>query len=185
MYDCTIKNKTLTTVYVAKTKVLLESKIYPMKGGAADISAGKEQDNLIFDFDAKKVYRISSRNKVAATGDLNPVTADRFDKARSEDISVDDKGEEKIGDYGCHHFIIKIKNKDLELWITKDLGVTPLFMITQFDYFPKGSVLFEKLRASGAEGVIVRSKMDDVVVNLTSVQRKTVPSSYFEVPTGN
>src|ERR1700759_2202824 len=110
-YDCTIKNKTLTTIYVAKTKVLLESKIYPMKGGAADISAGKEQDDLIFDFDAKKVYRISTKNKLAATGDMNPVTADRFDKTKAEDISVEDKGEEKIGDYACHHFIVKLKNK--------------------------------------------------------------------------
>ena len=185
MYDCTVKNKTLTTVYVAKTKVLLESKIYPMKGGAADISAGREQDNLIFDFDAKKVYRISARNKVAATGDMNPVTADRFDKAKSEDISVEDKGVEKIGEYDCHHFIVRIRNKNLELWMTKDLGATQVYMITQFDYFPMGSALFEKLKASGAEGVVVRSKLDDIVVNLTSVQKKTVPPSYFEIPTGN
>ena len=39
-YDCTIKNKTLTTIYASKTKVLLESKTYPMKEGAADIGAG-------------------------------------------------------------------------------------------------------------------------------------------------
>jgi hypothetical protein len=183
-YDCTIKNKTLTTVYIAKTKVLLESKIYPMKGGAADISAGKEQDDLIFDFDAGKVYRISSKHKVAATGDMSPVTADKFDKIKAEDIAVEDKGEEKIGDYNCHHFVVKIKNKNLELWITKDLGSTPLYMVTQFDYFPMGSVLFDKLKASGADGVVVRSKADDVIVNLTNVQRKTVPPSYFEVPAG-
>lgn len=184
MYDCTIKNKTLTTVYVAKTKVLLESKIYPMKGGAADISAGKEQDDLLFDFDAHKVYRLSSKHKAAATGEMGPVTVDRFDKLKSEDISVEDKGEEKIGDYNCHHYIVKLKNKQLDLWITKDLGSTLLYMITQFDYFPMGSALFDKLKAAGADGVVVRSNIDDVVVNLTSVQRKTVPSSYFEVPNG-
>ena len=182
-YDCTIKNKTLTTVYIAKTKVLLESKIYPMKGGAADISAGKEQDDLIFDFGAGKVYRISSKHKVAATGDMNPVTADKFDKIKAEDISVEDKGEEKIGDYNCHHFVIRIKNKNLELWITKELGSTPLYMVSQFDYYPMGSVLFDKLKTSGADGVVVRSKTDGVVVNLTNVQRKTVPPSYFEIPT--
>ena len=183
-YDCTIKNKTLTTVYVAKTKVLLESKIYPMKGGAADISAGKEQDDLVFDFEAGKVYRLSSKHKVAAVGDMSPVVADRFDKAKSEDITVEDKGEEKIGDYNCHHFVVKIKNKTLELWITKDLGSTSLCMVSQFDYFPSGSVLFDKLKTSGADGIVVRSKADDVVVNLTNVQRKTVPASYFEIPTG-
>jgi hypothetical protein len=184
-YDCTIKNKTLTTVYIAKTKVLLESKIYPMKGGAADISAGKEQDDLVFDFDAKKVYRLSAKHKVSAVGDMNPVTADRFDKIKGEDITIEDKGEEKIGDYNCHHFVVKLKNKSLELWITKDLGSTSLCMVSLFDYFPVGSVLFDKLKASGGEGIVVRSKADDIVVNLTNVQQKTVPPSYFEIPTGD
>lgn len=184
-YDCTIKNKTLTSVYCAKTKVLLESKIYPMKGGAADIGAGKEQDDLLFDFDAHKVYRISAKHNAAISGDMGPVTADRFDKIKSEDISVENKGQEKIGDYTCDHFVVKLKNKQLDLWITKDLGSLPIFMVSQFDYFPMGSALFDKLKEAGADGVVVRSNIDDVVVNLASVQRKTVPPSYFEIPGGN
>jgi hypothetical protein len=184
MYDCTIKNKTLTSVYCARNKVLLESKIYPMKGGAADISAGKEQDDLLFDFDAHKIYRISSKHKAAISGDMGPVAADRFDKIKSDEISVEDKGAERIGDYNCHHFVVKLKNKQLDLWITKDLGTTPLCMVSQFDYFPAGSVLNDKLKAAGADGIVVRSNIDDVVVNLTGVQRKTVPPSYFEIPGG-
>jgi len=184
MYDCTIRNKTLTTVYCAKTKVLLESKIYPMKGGAADISAGKEQDDLLFDFDARKVYRLSSKHKAAVSGEMGPVTADRLDKFKSDDIAVEDKGEEKTGDYNCHHFVVRMKGKQLDLWITKDLGSVPVCMVSQFDYFPMGSVLFDKLKTAGADGIVVRSNIDDVVVNLTSVQRKTVPPSYFEVPNG-
>ena len=58
-YDCTIKNKTLTTVYESKSKVLLEAKIYPMKGGVADIRDAKEQDPILFDFEAKKATRAS------------------------------------------------------------------------------------------------------------------------------
>ena len=183
-YDCTIKNKTLTTVYLSKTKVLLESKIYPMKEGAADISQGREQDDLVFDFDAKKVYRISSKRKAASIGDMAPVTGDKISKVKPEDIAVEDKGEEKIGDYTCHHYLVKVKNKTLELWLTKDLGSTPVYMVSQFDYYPAGSLLFDKLKAAGADGVVVRSKQDNVVVNLTNVQRKTVPPSYFEIPAG-
>jgi hypothetical protein len=183
-YDCTIKNKTMTTIYLAKTKVLLESKIYPMKGGAADIRAAKEQDDLIFDFDAGKVIRLVSKRKSAVTGDMAPVTDDRVGKLRDEDIAVEDKGEEKVGDYGCHHYNVKIKNKNVELWITKDLGTIPIYMISQFDYYPAGSLLFDKLKAAGAEGVVVRSREDQVEVNLTNVQRKTVPASYFEIPSG-
>lgn len=53
-YDCTIKNKTLTTIYESKTKVLVEAKIYPMKAGIADIKEAKEQDPILFDFETKK-----------------------------------------------------------------------------------------------------------------------------------
>ncbi len=183
-YDCTIKNKTLTTIFESKTKVLLESKIFPMKGGVADIGAGKEQDDLLFDFDINKATRISSRHKEAFTSDMVPITADRFSNLKDEDISIEDKGEEKIGDFNCHHFNVKIRNKTYELWITKDLGASSICMISQFDYFPAGSQLFNKLKAAGGDGVVVRSKNGDVVVNLTNVQRKTVPSSYFEIPAG-
>jgi len=183
-YDCTIRNKTLTTIYAGKTKVLLEAKIYPMKGGAADISAAKEQDDLIFDFDDNKIIRLSSKHKAAATGDMGPVTDERIGKLKDEDVAVEDKGQEKAGDYNCHHYSLKIKNKTIELWITKDLGSTPIYMVSQFDYYPAGSVVFDKLKAAGAEGIVVKSKQDQIEVNLTNVTRKTVPPSYFEIPAG-
>jgi Domain of unknown function (DUF4412) len=183
-YDCTIKNKTLTTIFESKTKVLLESKIFPMKGGVADIGAGKEQDDLLFDFDVNKATRISARHKEAFTSDMVPVTVDRMSNLKEEDIGIEDRGDEKIGDYNCHHFNVKIRNKTYELWITKDLGASSICMISQFDYFPAGSLLFNKLKAAGGDGVVVRSKTGDLVVNLTNVQKKTVPSSYFEIPAG-
>src|ERR1700727_1307558 len=76
-YDCTIKNKTLTTIYASKTKVYLEAKIYPMKEGAAVIDKGREQDPLIFDFVTNKTTRLYPRHKESVTGDLAPVTEDR------------------------------------------------------------------------------------------------------------
>ncbi len=183
-YDCTIKNKTLTTLYESKTKVLLESKIFPMKEGAADIGAGKEQDALIFDFEANKATRLSSRHKEAITSEMVPVTADRPGKLKDGDITIEDRGAEKIGDYNCHHYVVKLKNHTSDLWITKDLGVSSVCMISQFDYYPAGSMLFDKLKAAGADGIVVRSKAGDVVVNLTTVQKKIVPPSWFEIPAG-
>ncbi len=183
-YDCTIKNKTLTTIYASKTKVLLESKIYPMKEGAAEIDKGKEQDPLIFDFVANKTTRMSARHKESITGDLAPVTQDRIGNVKEEDVSVEDLGAEKIGDYNCHHYGIKIKNRKSELWVTKDLGVSLLCMLSQFDYYPSGTLLFTKLKAADADGVVVKSKAGNVVVNLTNVQKKVVPPSVFELPAG-
>ena len=183
-YDCTIKNKTLTTIYASKTKILLESKIYPMKEGAADIGSGKEQDPLIFDFAANKATRLSPRHKEALTSDMAPVTEDRIGKLKDEDITVEDLGAEKIGDYKCQHYGIKIKNKKSELWITRDLGTAMVCMVSQFDYYPSGTLLFTKLKAVDADGVVVKSKAGNVVVNLTNVQKKVVPPTYFEIPPG-
>ena len=183
-YECTLKNQTLTTIYATKTKVLLEAKTYPMKEGAADIGKGKEQDALIFDFGARQTTRISSKRKWVSVSEISPVTDERTGNLKEEDISVEDKGEEKVGNYNCHHYIVKIKGKAVELWVTKDLGVTRLCLLSQFDYYPEGTVLYGKLAAAGADGVMVRSKSGDVVVSLTNVQRKTVPASYFEIPEG-
>jgi hypothetical protein len=181
-YDCTIKNKTLTTIYESKTKVLLEAKIYPMKNGVADIKEAKEQDPILFDFEAKKATRIGVRHHEIATSGLVPVTNDRNDKAKEEEISVRLVGEESIEPYKCQHFTVKIKNTTIDLWITKELGASSVCLLSQFDYYPAGSILFDKLKAAGADGVVVRSKEGDVVVNLTNAQVKTVPASYFEVP---
>ncbi|GGB00307.1 DUF4412 domain-containing protein [Puia dinghuensis] len=181
-YDCTIKNKTLTTVYESKTKVLLEAKIYPMKGGVADIKEAKEQDPILFDFEAKKATRFGSRHHETVSTDLAPVTADRTGKLKDEDITIEMVGTEKIEGYSCQHFIVKIKGNPKELWITKDLGVSSVCMLSQFDYYPAGSLLYDKLKSAGGDGIVVRSKSGDVIVNLSNAQVKTVPPSYFEIP---
>ena len=183
-YDCTIKNKTLTTLYASRTKVLLEAKTYPMKEGAADISKAKEQDALIFDFGAAKMTRLSSRHKEAITTAIEPVTADRATNLKDGDVTVQDVGTEKVNGYDCHHFVVAIKNKKSDVWITKDLGTASLFLVAEFDYYPAGSLVYDKLTEAGGEGVVVRCSSGGVNVNLTNVQRKTVPPSFFEIPDG-
>ncbi|HEY4337286.1 MAG TPA: DUF4412 domain-containing protein [Puia sp.] len=181
-YDCTIRNKTLTTIYESKAKVLLEAKIYPMKNGIADIKEAKEQDAILFDFEAKKATRIGTKHHETATSALVPVTNDHNDKAKGDEITVTLVGEEQIAPYKCQHFTVKIKNTTVDLWITKELGVSSVCLLSQFDYYPSGSILYDKLKAAGGDGVVVRSKEGDVVVNLTGAQVKTVPPSYFEIP---
>jgi hypothetical protein len=181
-YDCTIKNKTLTTLYESKNKVLLEAKIYPMKAGIADIKDAREQDPIIFDFESKKATRIGTKHHEIATSALGPVTNDHNDKAKDEDITITPVGPEKIQDYNCQHFTVKIRNTTVDLWITKDLGTSSICLLSQFDYYPAGSILFDKLKAAGGEGVVVRSKEGDIVVNLTNAQIKPVPPSYFDIP---
>ncbi|HEY1215487.1 MAG TPA: DUF4412 domain-containing protein [Bryobacteraceae bacterium] len=181
-YDCTIKNKTLTTIYESKSKVLLEAKIYPMKNGIADIKEAKEQDPILFDFEAKKATRVGKKHHEIATSGLVPVTNDRNDKAKEDEITITLVGEERVEPYKCQHFTVKIKNTTVDLWITKELGASSVCMLSQFDYYPAGSILFDKLKAAGGDGVVVRSKDGEIVVNLTNAQVKTVPESYFDIP---
>lgn len=181
-YDCTIKNKTLTTIYESRTKVLLEAKIYPMKEGVADIRQAREQDPILFDFETKKATRIGARHHETASSDISPVTADRVGKLKDEDISIEVAGTEKMNGYNSQHFVVKIKGNTKDLWITKDLGTSSVCMLSQFDYYPAGTLLYDKLKAAGGDGIVVRSKVGDIVVNLTNAQVKTVPPSYFEIP---
>lgn len=181
-YDCTIKNKTLTTVYESRTKVLLEAKIYPMKEGVADIRQAREEDPILFDFETKKATRIGARHHETVSSDISPITADRIGKLKDEDISIEPAGAEKMNGYNSQRFVVKIKGNVKELWITKDLGVSAVCMLSQFDYYPAGTLLYDKLKAAGGDGIVVRSKVGDIVVNLTNAQVKTVPPSYFDIP---
>ena len=183
-YDCTIKNKTLTTLYESRTKILLEAKTYPMKEGAADISKGRELDDLLFDFDANKMTRLSSRHKEAITTPMSPVTTDRAVTPKEGEVTIQDEGTEKVNGYDCHHIALTIKGKKSDIWITKDLGTSSLFLVSQFDYYPAGSLVYDKLKEAGGDGIVVRCQSGGVTVNLTNVQRKTVPPSFFEIPEG-
>src|SRR5882672_10676703 len=109
-YDCTIRNKTLTTIYESKSKILLEAKIYPMKAGVADIKEAKEQDAILFDFEAKKATRVGTKHHETVSSSIGPVTNDKNYKAKEEEISVTLIGTEKIDPYSCQHFTVKIKN---------------------------------------------------------------------------
>jgi hypothetical protein len=184
LYDCTIKNKTLTTIYVSKTKVLLEAKTFPMKDGVTDISGGKDQDDLLFDFEAGKATRLNSKYKKAITQDLAPVTADKLARAREDEITVTDLGPEKIESYDCHHFSVKIKGNMRDIWVTKDFGTAPIYMISLFDYFPAGSLVINKLKDAGGEGIVVKAQNGNVIVKLANIQKKTVPPSFFQIPAG-
>jgi hypothetical protein len=115
---------------------------------------------------------------------MAPVTADRPADLKDGDVTVREEGTEKINGYDCHHFAVTIKNKKSDLWITKDLGSASLCLVAQFDYYPAGSLVYDKLKEAGGDGVVVRCQSAGVTVNLTNAQRKTVPPSFFEIPEG-
>jgi hypothetical protein len=184
VYDCTLKNKVMMTLYETKAKVKIESKIYPMKEGAADITKGKEQDNMLLDFTTNKEVHFVDKHHVYTEGGFSQLNAEKEMKLSEGDIRVENVGQEKIGKLACQHFVVKVKGDQRDLWITKDLGSSNICLAGIFLYYPLGSMILNKIKGAGGDGVVVKSQAGDQVVMLTNYQTKTPPAYNFEIPEG-
>ncbi len=182
MYDCSDKSETMMTVYLSGTKARVEAKIYPLKGGIADIPKGKELEAIIFDFQANKEIHVVDRKKLKSEQDFIELAQEKKMKLGDGDITVEMVGTEKVNSFNCEHFAVRIKGKKLDLWITKELGVSSLYVAGPLTYYPNGSQILAKIKAAGGEGVVVRAHADDLTTNLTTHSSRPVPASTFEVP---
>ncbi len=183
VYDCTIRTKVLMTIYETKSKVRIESKIYPMKEGAADIAKGKEQDDLLFDFETNKELRFVPKHHAFVETGFNQLSAEKNMKLAEGDISVEAvAGTEKIGKLDCQRFVVKVKGDQRELWITKELGNSNVCLAGILLYYPKGSMILEKIRAAGGDGVVVKVQAGDQVTMLTNYQTRPPAAYNFEIP---
>ena len=182
VYDCTIRTKVLMTIYETKSKVRIESKIYPMKEGAADIAKGKEQDDLLFDFENNKELRFVPKHHAFVETGFSQVSAEKSMKLTDGDISVESVGTEKIGKLDCQHFVVKVKGEKKDLWITKDLGNSNVCLAGIMLYYPKGSMILEKIRGAGGDGVVVKVQFGDQVTMLTNYQTRPPAAYNFEIP---
>jgi hypothetical protein len=184
VYDCTLKTKVLTTVYESKSKVRIEAKIYPMKEGAADIAKGKEQDPLLLDFTTNKEKRLVDKHHVYVETDFSELTAEKAMKLAETDITVENVGAEKIGKLDCQHFVVKVKGEQKDLWITKDLGSSNICLAGILLYYPSGSMILNKIKSAGGDGIVVKAQFGDQITMLTNYQTR-MPAAYnFEIPQG-
>lgn len=182
VYDCTMKTKVMMTVYETKGKARIEAKIYPMKEGAADITKGKEQDPLLFDFGTGKQVRFVDKHHVYTESGFSQLNAEKEAKLTDADVTVENAGAETIGKLSCQHFVLKVKGNQKDLWITKDLGASNICLAGIMEYYPSGSMILEKLKAAGGDGVVVKSQDGAQVVTLTNYQTRTPPAYNFEIP---
>ncbi|HEY6899408.1 MAG TPA: DUF4412 domain-containing protein [Puia sp.] len=184
VYDCTLKTKVMMTVYETKGKVRVEAKSYPMKQGVADILKGKEEDPLLFDFQTNKQMRLVERRHAVVETEFAELGLEKSMKLTEADISVEKAGEETIGKLSCQHFVVKVKGEQRDLWITKDLGSSNICLAGILLYYPTGSMILNKLKSAGGDGVVVKSQTGDQVVNLTNYQMRMPPAYNFEIPAG-
>jgi hypothetical protein len=182
VYDCTIKTKVLMTIYESKSKVRIESKIYPMKEGAADIAKGKEQDDLLFDFETNKELRFVPKHHAFVETGFSQLSSEKNMKLTDGDISVEAVGTEKIGKLDCQHFVVKVKGEKKDLWITKELGSSNVCLAGIMVYYPKGSMILEKIKGAGGDGVVVKVQFGDQITMLTNYQTRPPAAYNFEIP---
>jgi hypothetical protein len=184
VYDCTMKTKVMMTLYETKSKVKIESKIYPMKEGAADITKGKEQDNTLLDFTTNREVHFLDKHHAYTEGDFSQLNTEKEMKLSDGDISVENVGAEKIGKLECQHFVVKVKGDQRDLWITKDLGNSNICLAGIFVYYPMGSMILNKIKSAGGDGVVVKCQAGDQVVMLTNYQTRMPPAYNFVIPEG-
>ena len=170
------------TIYESKSKVRIESKIYPMKEGAADIAKGKEQDDLLLDFETNKELRFVPKHHAFVETGFSQLSAEKSMKLTDGDISVETAGTEKIGKLDCQHFVVKVKGEKKDLWITRELGSSNVCLGGILLYYPKGSMILEKIRAAGGDGVVVKVQFGDQITMLTNYQTRPPAAYNFEIP---
>ena len=181
-YDCTLKNQVLMNVYLAPGKARIEAKIIPLNNGIANLSAAKDQHIIIFDLVNKKEIKIIPDMKMATISGYTEILMDSVAKLTEKDISVQNAGSEKVGNYSCDHFILTIRASRKDLWITKDLGTSGLYVGSEFLYYADGGLAYQKLAAAGAAGVVVKSQNGTLITELSSYEKKEIPATMFQIP---
>jgi Domain of unknown function (DUF4412) len=101
-----------------------------------------------------------------------------------KDVSVQNMGSEKIGSFSCDHYILTIKGSKKDLWITKDLGTSGLYVGSEFLYYATGGLVYQKLASVGANGIVVKSQNGTLKTELTNYEKKEIPAAMFQIPPG-
>ena len=145
------------------------------------------------------MYMINDKTKTYAEMDLAKMR-DQASKMRGEKAketwTVKKLGKETVNGYSCEHVLLAHGDdakSEMELWTSKD--ISGLSYESMRGLMRRGSQsdegMMKALRDAGADGFVVkmvtRQKGNPTPVatmELTKVQRKSVPASMFEIPAG-
>ncbi len=191
--------KVLTTIYESGSKVRVESTNIGTKSpfGAP---ATKDQDVTLYDFDNQQETTLHADSKMAV---ITPYAAAMVQQQKileqmGTTVTVQNDGDEKVGNYNCTHFIMTTVNSKVksskyntstkEIWVSKDLGSCHLWYVGDYLYYPEGTFFWKKFADAGAEGVVVKWKTGSGRLSsscvLNSYESKSLPSATFAPPSG-
>lgn len=188
--------KVITKIYESKSMARIESNNTSTK---SSLGAPKSSDQniILMNFDNSTETHLSAERKTAIITKFTVVMMEETMKKIGTEVSIQNLGQEKIGNYSCAHFVIvstnpkqKAFNSKKDIWVTKDMGIGNVFFVGSYLYYPKGSVVAQKLSDAGADGIVVKWQVIDAtgkqnhVCNLVNYQAGPVPASMFAPPSG-
>jgi hypothetical protein len=146
--------------------------------------------SMLVRFDNPDVaYNINDAAKTYSVMDLKKTrTAAR--RMGDEAFTVKKLGKETVSGYPCEHVLVTgRKSGETELWTSKDIMDFGSFSKTMGARSPVNPDYENKLREAGADGFPVKSihrsgQGEDVTLELVKAQKKSLPASLFEVPSG-
>ncbi|HMH23015.1 MAG TPA: DUF4412 domain-containing protein [Puia sp.] len=184
-YECVHANKVIIVYSQSGSRVRIDGKVIPIKAGVADPTGEKDQDVLLFDLSASKETHLHAAGMTAYTTQFVGPMQEQAMHLSDKDITIQQLGPEKIGEYSCRHIVLSIHGGKRDLWITKDLGGTPGVCIAgTFLYYTPGSLILKKLIDAGDDGVIVKSMSGPLIMTLTGYDKKIPPASMYSIPSG-
>jgi hypothetical protein len=188
--------KVVTKMYDSKSFARIESSNTSTKNPYGTPGT-KDQNVLLYDFDKLTETHMNAVRKTAVITPFTAITTEEMMKKMGTEVTVQNMGQEKIGNYNCTHFVMTMtntKNKTAnseskkEFWITNDLGIGNIFYVGPYLYYPKGSLLAGKLSDAGAAGIVVRWQVMDPmtkkpsICNLVQYKAGQLPASTFAPP---
>ena len=188
--------KVVTKIYVSNSIARIESSNTSTKS-LYGTPGTKDQNVLLYDFDKLTETHMNAVRKTAVVTPFSANTTGEMMKKMGTEVTIQNLGQEKIGNYNCTHFVMtmtstKYKTADSgskkECWTTKDLGIGNIFYVGPYLYYPKGSLLAGKLSDAGAAGIVVRWQIMDPlskspnICNLVQYKAGQLPASTFAPP---
>jgi len=189
--------KVITKIYESKSMARIESNNTSTKSSLGPPKS-EDQNIILMNFDNSTETHLSAERKTAIITQFTIVMFEETLKNMGTVETIQNMGQEKIGNYSCTHFVMTSTNAKYktgytakkDFWITKDLGIGNVHFVGAYLYYPKGSAAFKKLADAGAEGIVVRWQVIDPstkqpkVCNLINYQSGQVPASTFAPPSG-
>jgi len=183
-YEQVASNIVVTTYYDNGNMSRIDAKIYPIKNKVPDTANAKDQFPLIFDIAANREITLHTDAKIAITTVPNTQRTEQLMKMTANDISVTFVGAEKVGNYSCQHFHVVVKKsmRDMNIWITQDLGNANMIILPMFLYYGPGCTATQVIQQAGGNGVVVKATSGPLTINLVGVTKRTPPNSLFQTP---